>query len=186
MGRGPGTGGLPVEAFVALVEQEGAAIHAYLARRAPRAAEDLLARVWLEAFAARTTYDPELGAPRVWLFGVARHVLHRHWRDLARQPHERGSATDPDLVEDPWDEVDRRLDAAELAGPLRDALDDLPAVDREMLLLVAWEQLTPTEAAAVVGIPPATARTRLHRARARMRCALDDCDRPVPLSGGPR
>jgi RNA polymerase sigma-70 factor (ECF subfamily) len=72
MGRGPGTGGLPVDAFVALVEQEGVAIHAYLARRAPQSAEDLLARAWLEAFAARTTYDPGLGAPRVWLFGVAR------------------------------------------------------------------------------------------------------------------
>ena len=74
---------------------------------------------------------------------------------------------------DPWDEVDARLDSAALAGPLRAALGGLPEVDREMLLLIAWEQLTPTEAAAVVGIPAATARTRLHRARSRMRTALE-------------
>jgi RNA polymerase sigma-70 factor (ECF subfamily) len=72
-----------------------------------------------------------------------------------------------------------------------------------MLLLIVWEQLTPTEAAAVVGIPPATARTRLHRARSRMRTALEadhppdaedepDPGRVAPLmfarptSGGPR
>jgi RNA polymerase sigma-70 factor (ECF subfamily) len=96
------------------------------------------------------------------------------------------------------------LDSAALAGPLRAALGDLPEVDREMLLLIAWEQFTPTEAAAVVGIPPATARTRLHRARSRMRAALeahhhppDVEDEPDParpaaslfpsrMSGGPR
>lgn len=67
-----------------------------------------------------------------------------------------------------------------------------------MLRLVAWEQLTTTEAAAVVGIPAATARTRLHRARTRMRAALevhdppdvdDEPDRPVtrpPCSPVPR
>lgn len=47
-----------------------------------------------------------------------------------------------------------------------------------MLRLVAWEQLTTTEAAAVVGIPAATARTRLHRARTRMRAALEVHDPP--------
>ncbi|WP_405933890.1 sigma factor-like helix-turn-helix DNA-binding protein [Streptomyces sp. NBC_00827] len=45
-------------------------------------------------------------------------------------------------------------------------------MERELLLLVAWERLTPTEAAAAVGIPPGTARSRLHRARARLREAL--------------
>ncbi|MFF8234815.1 RNA polymerase sigma factor [Streptomyces caelestis] len=49
-----------------------------------------------------------------------------------------------------------------------------------MLLLVAWEQLTPSEAAAVVGIPAATARTRLHRARNRMRSGAF-----FDLTGGP-
>lgn len=38
-----------------------------------------------------------------------------------------------------------------------------------MLILTAWEQLTPTEAAQAVGIAAGTARSRLHRARARMR-----------------
>jgi RNA polymerase sigma-70 factor (ECF subfamily) len=55
-------------------------------------------------------------------------------------------------------------------------LDDVPgrlkARDREVLCLVCWEGLDPSQAAAVVEIPPATARTRLHRARQRMRKEL--------------
>ena len=157
-------------AFTALVDREGPDVHSYLARRAPAEAEDLLARVWLEAYAARRSFDPARGSARSWLFGVARHVLLRNWRERRPEPALQSLAP---IAGDPWDEVDARLDSAALAGPLRAALGDLPEADREMLLLIAWEQLTPTEAAAVVGIPPGTARTRLHRARARMRKALE-------------
>ena len=82
-----GEGLVDPAAFTALVDREGPAICAYLARRAPAEAEDLLGSVWLEAFAARRTFDPALGSARSWLFGVARHVLLRHWRDrrLARE-----------------------------------------------------------------------------------------------------
>jgi RNA polymerase sigma-70 factor (ECF subfamily) len=45
----------------------------------------------------------------------------------------------------------------------------LPVEERELMLLIAWEQLTPSEAASVVGIPAGTARSRLHRARSRLR-----------------
>ncbi len=187
-------------AFTALVDREGPDVYAYLVRRAPADAEDLLGRVWVEAYASRRSFDPARGSARSWLFGVARHVLLRHWRDRRPDPRDPMLTTTP---VDPWDEVDARLDSAALAGPLRAALADLPEVDREMLLLIAWEQFTPTEAAAVVGIPPVTARTRLHRARSRMRTALetehppDTEDEPDPArsevslfarptSGGPR
>ncbi len=174
-------------AFTALVDREGPDVYAYLVRRAPADAEDLLGRVWVEAYASRRSFDPARGSARSWLFGVARHVLLRHWRDRRPDPG------DPMLTAtpvDPWDEVDARLDSAALAGPLRAALGGLPEVDREMLLLIAWEQFTPTEAAAVVGIPPVTARTRLHRARSRMRTALetdhppDAEDEPDPARSG--
>jgi RNA polymerase sigma-70 factor (ECF subfamily) len=187
-------------AFTAVVDREGPDVLAYLVRRAPAEAEDLLGRVWVEAYASRSSFNPARGSARSWLFGVARHVLLRHCRDRRPDP---GDPRLTPMAVDPWDEVDARLDSASLAGPLRAALGNLPEVDREMLLLIAWEQLTPTEAAAVIGIPPATARTRLHRARSRMRVALevhhppDVEDEPVParpaaslfpsrMSGGPR
>ncbi|RPK41174.1 ECF RNA polymerase sigma factor SigE [Streptomyces sp. ADI92-24] len=68
--------------------------------------------------------------------------------------------------------MDQRLDAAALAPALRQALAELPAEERELLLLVSWEQLTPAEAATAVGIPAGTARSRLHRARGRLRDRL--------------
>ena len=48
------------------------------------------------------------------------------------------------------------------------AVDALPATEREALLLVAWEQLTPAQAADVLGCTPGAFRVRLHRARKRL------------------
>jgi RNA polymerase sigma-70 factor (ECF subfamily) len=150
--------------FVAQVEEHGADIHAYLSRRTVGGvADDLLGDVWVAAYAGRSGYDPDRGSARAWLYGVARHVLHGHYRRQRLRVRR--------LVDRPIDEtaaVDARLDAAALAPQLRRGLRELPAVERELLLLVAWENLTPTEAAQVLGIPPGTARSRLHRARTRM------------------
>ncbi|WP_405798661.1 RNA polymerase sigma factor [Streptomyces sp. NBC_01506] len=159
-------------AFEPLVEHHAHALHSYLARRAPAVADDLLAEVWLQAYTSRTSFDATRGTARTWLFGVARNVLAAHWR---RVPPERPATAGGDghAVTDPWQAVDERLDAAAVAPAIRRTLDELPHAERELLLLVAWEQLTPTEAAAVIGIPAGTARSRLHRARARLREALE-------------
>ncbi|WP_327287503.1 RNA polymerase sigma factor [Streptomyces sp. NBC_01198] len=154
-------------AFEPLVARHTGALHGYLARRAPGAADDLVAEVWLRAFAGRAGFDRARGTARSWLFGVARHVLAAHWRESRPVAEaEDGAATDP------WQAVDQRLDAAAVAPLIRRTLRELPAVERELLLLVIWEELTPSEAAAVVGIPQGTARSRLHRARTRLRDAL--------------
>ncbi|MFI6942120.1 RNA polymerase sigma factor [Streptomyces sp. NPDC050418] len=154
------------EAFAPLVERHAVALHGYFARRAPGAADDLLAELWLQAYATRRGFDPERGTARAWLFGVARNVLSGHWRRLA-QERPMALAGDTETVD--WAAVDARLDASALAPELRRVIGELPSEERELLLLVAWEELSPTEAAAVVGIPAGTARSRLHRARARLR-----------------
>jgi RNA polymerase sigma-70 factor (ECF subfamily) len=61
--------------------------------------------------------------------------------------------------------VDDRLAAADIAETLRAAVRALPAEQREVLLLVAWEDLTPSEVAIVLDLPPGTVRSQLHRAR---------------------
>lgn len=159
-------------AFEPLVARHSAALHGYLARRAPAAADDLLAEVWLRAFAGRAGFDPDRGTARAWLFGVARHVLTAHWRAAEPLTGSTGAEPAADQGADPWQAVDQRLDAAAVAPLIRRILRELPSVERELLLLVIWEELTPAEAAAVVGIPQGTARSRLHRARARLRDAL--------------
>lgn len=173
-------------AFEPLVERLAPPIHAYLARRAPREADELLAEVWLAAFSSRATFDPARGSARAWFFGVARHTLLAHYRRTARDAAPHGSGP----TEMDWAAVDARLDAAAVRPALKEALADLPAVERELLLLVGWEQLTPSEAAEVVGIPAGTARSRLHRARERMRERLAGSaqvlgERRMELEGDP-
>ena len=161
------------ELFEQLVARHGVRVHAYLRRRAPDAADDLLSEVWLAAFAGRDTYRDDLGEVPAWVFGIARNILLGHLR-RHRPTVELTSAHDAlALADEQWDAVDRRLDAAGLAPALRTAVALLSTEEREVLLLVAWEQLTPTEAAAALGIPAGTARSRLHRARTRIAAAWD-------------
>jgi RNA polymerase sigma factor (sigma-70 family) len=156
------------DSFEEVVRRHEAAVHAYLTRRSGRqAADDLLAEVWLRAFSSRTTYDTQQFTALPWLYGIARNVLRAYWRAAP------GGAPPPEPVIDPWDEVAERLDSAAVARSLVPALRALPAAEREVLLLVAWEQLTPAEAADVLGIPQGTARSRLHRARLALRLAMN-------------
>jgi RNA polymerase sigma factor (sigma-70 family) len=162
------------DAFVEVVRRHEVAVHAYLARRAGReSADDLLGEVWLRAFAARGGYDPARSDALPWLYGIARNVLREHWR--AGQPA--GFLPGPDVV-DPWDDVNARLDLAATARAMLTAVRALPSAERDVLLLVAWEQLTPAEAALVLGIPQGTARSRLHRARNTLRQTLGNDAEP--------
>jgi RNA polymerase sigma factor (sigma-70 family) len=160
-------------AFCDLLRQHSLAIHAYLARRGGRdAADDLLGDVLLRAYAARLRYDERWPDPRPWLYGIARNVLREHWRRAGQGGEAAAAPARLAVTEDPWPDVDSRLDAAARRADLRRALDRLADGDREVLLLVTWEGLTPAEAALALGIPPGTARSRLHRARAVMRQLL--------------
>jgi len=158
------------DAFVEVAQRHEAAVHAFLARRAGRqAADDLLGEVWVRAFAARGGYDPARTDARPWLYGIARNVLRAHWSARLAPA---GAAAD--VPADPWDDVVERLDSAAAVQGLVSALRALPGPERDVLLLVAWEQLTPAEAAAVLGVPQGTARSRLHRARAALRPLLEE------------
>jgi RNA polymerase sigma-70 factor (ECF subfamily) len=151
--------------FGELVTRHGAALHAYLARRTGRGdADDLLGELWLRAFESRTSYDTRWADARPWLYGIARNTLRAHWRRALRSnPSLAGSDSDP------WPEADSRIDATSQRGALLQALAELSEDDREVLLLVTWEQLSPAEAAIALAIPPGTVRSRLHRARASLR-----------------
>jgi RNA polymerase sigma-70 factor (ECF subfamily) len=164
--------GYPDE-FVEVARRHEVAIHGYLARRAGRqAADDLLAEVWLRAFAARAGYDVRHADAGPWLCGIARNVLREHWRATSAD----GLTALAETRVDPWDGINARLDTAERAKEVMSAVRVLPAAEREVLLLVAWDQLTPAEAAQVLGVPQGTARSRLHRARATLRRMLSDHD----------
>jgi RNA polymerase sigma-70 factor, ECF subfamily len=161
------------DAFTEVVQRHEVAVHGFLARRAGRqVADDLLAEVWVRAFAGRGGYDPGRQDARPWLYGIARNVLRAYWRAADRDDR-RSPVTES---WDPWDDVVARMDSTAQTAALLPAVRALPPDERDVLLLVAWEQLTPAQAAEVLGIPQGTARSRLHRARAALRPVLVRAD----------
>jgi RNA polymerase sigma factor (sigma-70 family) len=150
------------QAFMEVIGRHQVAVGTYLARRAGRAAaEDLLGEVWVAAFESRKTYDRSFAGARPWLFGVALNRLRHYWRSRPAEdlvPDVSGLAAGWD----PWPAVDARVDTRAV---LRSALARLRPEEREVLTLVAWEDLTVADAARVLGRPAGTARRLLHQAR---------------------
>lgn len=151
-------------------------VFGFLARRVGRSlAEDLLADTFTQAIASQSDFDPGLGSVRVWLFGIASNLVRRHWRTeerrlraLARDAAETVRSVDPLLT---TGLVDDRLDASADVDALIDELARLEPIDRELLALTGWESMSSAEAGAVVGMKSATVRSRVRRARARLRSA---------------
>jgi RNA polymerase sigma-70 factor (ECF subfamily) len=154
------------EAFMEVICRHEVAIGAYLERRVGReAAEDLLGDVWAAAFQYRGTYDRSFTEARPWLYTMALNRLRQYWRSR--------SAEDlvPDMTGlaagwDPWPTVDVRVDTR---TAFRAAVAGLKSEEREVLTLVAGEDLSVADAARVLGMPAGTARRLLHQARTALR-----------------
>jgi RNA polymerase sigma factor (sigma-70 family) len=162
--------GAECERFQTAYTENREAVLAYLMRRteAREDAADLLAEVYLVAW--RRIADLPAGAGvRPWLFGVARRLL-ANQRRRARTQTGLADALRGSLRAV---ELDQHSAAATSTGALRRALAELPAADRELLTLTAWEGLTPAEIAVVVGRSPGRVRVQLHRARRRLKEELD-------------
>ncbi len=147
--------------FEALFERYHPDVVAYVLRRAPQTAvDDVVSETFLVVWRALDRM-PEEQLP--WLYGVARRTLANHRRGRrrsaalnARLTHVAAEPPKPEML----DEV---IDPA-----LRDALLELSEREREALLLVAWEGLSPAQAANALGCSGAAFRVRLHRARGRL------------------
>ena len=138
------------------------AVIAYARRRGSRDADGLAAEVMTIAW--RRLEDVPKDDPRPWLYGTARNLLLAEARRIAR---DRALVPSPELVAG-------TLEPHGLDPGLAQALRSLSSSDLEALLLVAWEDLTPSQAAAALGISAVAFRVRLLRARRRLQALLDD------------
>src|SRR5665647_1800859 len=106
------------------------------------------------------------GPTRAWLFGIARNVVLTEYRRRARFSRAIGRLGGHRVLEpDALEHAIERIDAERPARVLRTGIAGLTPVLRDVLELIAIDELSVTEAAAVLGISPNTARVRLHRAR---------------------
>ncbi|TDV57847.1 RNA polymerase sigma factor [Actinophytocola oryzae] len=162
------------ERFAALFDRYAPVVHGYLSRRVGTLADDLVSETFLLAFRGRTGYVPGRAPVRAWLYGIATNLVRRHARDEERRYRAFGRAAGHVESTTELGEVAGRVDAQALRGGLADALAALPREDLDVLLLWTYPQLSYAEIAAALGIPVGTVRSRLHRARGRVRDHLGD------------
>jgi RNA polymerase sigma-70 factor (ECF subfamily) len=159
--------------FGPIFDRHHDAVHAYLQRRVgPDAADELAAQTFLVAFERRARFDRSRPDARPWLFGIATNLLRHHRRQMVRQLRAY-ARTGADPVLDAFEGIEDRLDAAGLGRELAAALAELPAAELEVLLLYAWADLSYPEIATALGVPVGTVRSRLWRARGRLRELLE-------------
>lgn len=135
---------------------------------------DLAAETFAAAFRSRATFKPG-GDPQAWLYGIASHQLGRYYRkgrveDSARR--RLGMAT-PSLSEAGRDELRALIDDAELSSAVTSALGELPAKQRDAVLLRIVDELGYDEIASRVGCSTQSARARVSRGLRALRSTLE-------------
>lgn len=156
--------------FAVIFDRHVRKVHAFLDRRVGADdADSLTGETFRIAFERRTTYLVDRSDSLPWLYGIAHNLLRHHWRGLARQDQllrRIGSVQHSDSQDDTL--LDR-VAAQEMWPRVQRALDTMRPEDRDVILLVAWEELSYVEVAVALDVPIGTVRSRLHRARRHLR-----------------
>ena len=160
------------DAFLALYERHRTTVFRFAYRMLGSAAlaEELTHDCFLSLVRRPEGFDPSRASLRTYLYAAVRNLSAKHLRR-----HGGESALD-ELEDEPAaaerEQPLRRLLDAELSEEVQRAVAALPPLQREVVVLVEYEELTLAEAAAVVGADVGTVKSRLHRARRRLRRAL--------------
>jgi len=158
--------------FATIFEANYGRVHGYAARRVGAdGADDVVAETMMIAWRRRDALPAE---PLPWLYGIARNLVARERHSAARRRRLRRSL-----------ELERAGPGEEPAGDpaLATAWAALSPRDREVLALIAWEELPVRDAATVLGVSAPVFSVRLHRARRRFEAQLGrgaPAARPVP------
>jgi RNA polymerase sigma-70 factor (ECF subfamily) len=169
-----------IEQFTVLYDQHYRQVYAYAVSRAGRQlAEEVVSEVFLICW-RRLADVPAPALP--WLLAVARNVVMGQFRAAARRQSVAAelrtwASQAQGATADVADQVTERL-------IVLSALAGLPESDRELLTLLAWQGLTPRQAAQVVGCSTPTLLVRLHRARRRLERAMDGAADSAGGAGG--
>lgn len=172
--------------FSALVEGNESAIFSYALRRVPNRddAVDVVSETFLVAW-RKIDQVPKGDNARLWLFGVARNqVANLNRGELRRR--RLSERIRQELITACSRPVHEPSQGPQL---LLEALSKLDPDDREILTLLAWDELKPAEVAEVMGLRRTTTRSRIHRARKRLKEQLDElqtAERPPAESGRTR
>ncbi|AWS40646.1 RNA polymerase sigma factor [Streptosporangium sp. 'caverna'] len=159
--------------FGELFRRHAPPLHRYAARRlGSDLADDIVAETFHLAFRKRDGYDPARGDALPWLWRIATNLIRRHYRSEVRLYRALARTGVDPVLENHADSVAERVTAAAVTSHLAAALAGLRKGDRDVLLLTAWGELSYRQIADVLEIPVGTVRSRLNRARTKVRNAL--------------
>jgi RNA polymerase sigma-70 factor (ECF subfamily) len=159
------------EEFSMVYERHHDTIFRYVARRVGVAeAADVTSEVFLRAFRNRGRFDTSRESCLPWMYGIATNVIGDQLRQTRRRQRKYlalvGLNPSPSHA---FDDADDHMVAAAVSGELDQALGALRKVDRDVLLLFAVEGLEYRQIAEALEIPIGTVRSRLSRARSKLR-----------------
>jgi RNA polymerase sigma factor (sigma-70 family) len=136
------------EVFAVLYDRHASYLHRYVTRRLGHSvADDVVADTFLAAFQRRRRYDLGRADARPWLYRIAADVIGKHRRTELRQLRAFARTGADPVAETYTDQVDTRVSAAAAQRDLAAALSELGAKYREVLLLIAWADLSYEEVA---------------------------------------
>jgi RNA polymerase sigma-70 factor (ECF subfamily) len=161
------------EAFGLVYDRHAATLLRFLSRRAgARVAEGLVGELFRIAFERRRTFDRARESALPWLYGIGSNLLLKHRRGEVRQLRASARMAADGAAPDKRTSASA-LDARLLFPRVADAIEALPDGERDALLLFAWEDLSYQGMAEALDLPIGTVRSRLNRARARLRELLE-------------
>ena len=161
-------------AFGALFDRHARAVynHCFRLTASWAAAEDLTSTVFLVAWRKRGGADLSAGSLRPWLLGVATNAARSEHRSVRRRRALLDRVPPSGDIADHADEVAGRVDDERRMTEVLTEVARLPRGERDVLALCVWSGLSYAEAATALGIAETSVRSRMSRARARLRGAL--------------
>lgn len=155
--------------FALIFDRHFDLVHGYIRKRVGESlADDLASQAFLIAFDRRAKYDQARPNARPWLLGIATNLIHGKRRQEKRRLRAYGRAGAETYV-DSLEGIEARADAERLRPQLAAVLAALPKDEVDPLLLFAWAELSYEEIAEALELPIGTVKSRLSRARRRIR-----------------
>jgi RNA polymerase sigma factor (sigma-70 family) len=157
-------------AFEAVFARHFAAVHRYAQQRVGvDAADEIAAETFLQAFDNRRRFDVTQPSARPWLLGIATNLMRRRWRDEKRQLAAYARTLEHAAARSAAAGSAAVPQVPEIDGDLAAALASLTGDDRDALLLFVWADLSYQEIGDALAVPVGTVRSRISRARRRLR-----------------
>jgi RNA polymerase sigma-70 factor (ECF subfamily) len=157
-------------AFATVFDRHAGDVFRFLVRRVGRdTADELLGDTFRIAFQRRASFDCERVSARPWLYGIATNLVAKHRRSEARRLNAFARVVAAAPAEEPGDATAAAVDAQRRWPEVARRVAELPDGERDALLLFVWEDLSYEEVAAALNVPVGTVRSRLNRARRRLR-----------------